>query len=473
MIKRALSTGLLITADLLTIFLVLQAAIFTRKNIMPYFGTFPEFPPIDFTFFWWIFPVWLFFIAYEGLYAKRFSFWDEVKMLWKTVFFSTLATFAILYLSKAGEQVSRTVLVLTGIIAVPVLPLIRTNAKKFLIYTGLLNSKVLVLGAGQTGKLIFNALKRDRNLGLNVVGFLDDDPAKVGGNIDGIKIHAGVDRAQKYIGRCGIESIVIAMPGCEKNKIVALVNQLQHKARNIILIPDLFGITVLGTDLQHFFQDQAIGLEVKNNLARPLNIFIKKLFDLITSIILLVLLAIPMIIIAAIIKTTSAGPAIFSQIRIGRNDKPFKCYKFRTMYNDAEERLGKLLENDTEARNEWNHHWKLSNDPRITKIGRFLRQTSLDELPQIFNVLKGDMSLVGPRPVTRQEIDEYYKDQAKLCFGVPPGVTGLWQVSGRSNTAYDYRITLDSWYVRNWNLWLDIVILFKTISVVIKKEGAV
>lgn len=473
MMKRTLTMVLLITADLFTILLVLQGAILMRKNILPHFGTFPEFPLIDFTFFWWIFPVWLFFLTYEGLYAKRFSFWDEVKMLWKAVFFSTLATFAILYLGKVGEQVSRTVLVLTGIIAIPVLPLIRTNVKKLLIYAGLFNSKVLVLGAGKTGELICNALRRDKNLGLNVVGFLDDDPAKIGERIGGIKIHAGVDKAQKYIGRCGIESIVIAMPGYDKRKFVSLVNKLQHKARNIILIPDLFGITVLGTDLLHFFQDQAIGLEVRNNLARPLNIFIKKLFDLITSGILLILLAVPMIIIAAVIKATSTGPAIFSQIRIGRNDIPFKCYKFRTMYHDAEERLNKLLDNSPEARSEWNHHWKLSHDPRTTKIGRFLRQTSLDELPQIFNVLKGDMSLVGPRPVTREEIAEYYKEQAKLCFGVPPGVTGLWQVSGRSNTAYDYRITLDSWYVRNWNLWLDIVILFKTVRVVLKKEGAV
>ncbi len=143
------------------------------------------------------------------------------------------------------------------------------------------------------------------------------------------------------------------------------------------------------------------------------------------------------------------------------------------MYNDAETRLDNLLQSNTDARNEWNHHWKLKNDPRITKIGIFLRKTSLDELPQIFNVLKGNMSLVGPRPVTKREINEYYKDQAKLCFGVPPGVTGLWQVSGRSNTGYDYRIALDSWYVRNWNLWLDIVILFKTFKVVLSGEGAI
>ena len=180
-----------------------------------------------------------------------------------------------------------------------------------------------------------------------------------------------------------------------------------------------------------------------------------------------------MAIIAIIIKLNSSGPAIFSQSRIGKNNKPFKCFKFRTMYDDADKRLSDLLENNSDAINEWNNSWKLRNDPRVTKIGKFLRETSLDELPQIFNVLKGDMSLVGPRPVTKKEIDEYYKDQAKLCFGVNPGVTGLWQVSGRSNTSYDYRITLDSWYVRNWNLWLDIVILFKTVRVVLKREGAV
>jgi undecaprenyl-phosphate galactose phosphotransferase len=142
------------------------------------------------------------------------------------------------------------------------------------------------------------------------------------------------------------------------------------------------------------------------------------------------------------------------------------------MFKDADTRLDNLLKNSEKSRKEWNNHWKLADDPRVTGIGKFLRQTSLDELPQIFNVLKGEMSLVGPRPVTKKEIDEYYKDQAKLCFGVIPGVTGLWQVSGRSNTSYDYRIALDSWYVRNWNLWLDIVILFKTFRVVIRREGA-
>lgn len=473
MFKKNIAIGLLVLMDALSIFIILEGAMFIRKEILPFFLKFPVFPEIDFTFFWWVFPVWIFFFAYEGLYTKRFSYWDEIKTIWKAVFFSTLAMFAVLYLGKVGEQVSRTVLVVMSAISIPILPIFRTNIKRLLVFMGLLKSKVLILGAGKTGRLIFNALNRDKNLGLNVVGFLDDDPEKIGKKISGIKIHPGVDKAQKYVGRCGIEDVIIAMPGCEKNKFISLINKLQHKAHNILLIPDLFGITVLGTNLQHFFQEQTIGLEVKNNLAQPTNILIKKIFDLLASVILLLVFAFPMIIIAILIKTSSKGPAIFSQERRGKNDRPFRCYKFRTMYSDAETRLNNLLVDNEDVRNEWNHHWKLENDPRITGIGQFLRQTSLDELPQIFNVLKGDMSLVGPRPVTKQEIDEYYKEQAKLCFSVPPGVTGLWQVSGRSSTSYDYRIALDSWYVRNWNLWLDIVILFKTIRVVLKREGAV
>ncbi len=187
----------------------------------------------------------------------------------------------------------------------------------------------------------------------------------------------------------------------------------------------------------------------------------------------MIVLAIPMIIISLLIKITSPGSAIYSQQRIDKNNKPFKCYKFRTMFNDAETRLNNLLQSNVAARDEWKNHWKLGNDPRITKIGKFLRETSLDELPQIFNVFKGEMSLVGPRPVTKEEIENHYKDQAALCFCVPPGITGLWQVSGRSRVSYDHRIALDSWYVRNWNLWLDIVILFKTVKVVLEREGAV
>jgi undecaprenyl-phosphate galactose phosphotransferase len=233
------------------------------------------------------------------------------------------------------------------------------------------------------------------------------------------------------------------------------------------------GIAVLGTKLQHFFREQAFALELQNNLAKPFNIFIKRSFDFIVGSFLLLLLSVPIAFMCLLIKLDSPGPAIFSQERIGRKGRPFKCYKFRTMFKDAEEKVEELLHTNENIRREWEQARKIKEDPRITKIGKFLRTTSLDELPQLMNVLKGEMSLVGPRPAIQEEIEKYYRDNtAELYFSVPPGITGLWQVSGRSTTGYAYRIALDSWYVRNWNLWLDVVILLRTVKVVLKREGA-
>jgi undecaprenyl-phosphate galactose phosphotransferase len=344
--------------------------------------------------------------------------------------------------------------------------------KKFLRRAGLLQRRVLILGAGETGRLILKALRKEPNYGYEVLGFLDDDQLKWGGLIEGIKVHRGVDQAATYIKRCNIEDIFIAMPGAGKDRLQGLINALQHKVERILFVPDIFGIAVLGTNLQHFFHEEAFALEMKNNLSNPLNMAVKRCFDLVLCAVFLPVIALPMAVLALLIRIDSPGRAIFSQERVGRRGSAFRCLKFRTMHEDAEERLDRLLAADSHALTQWETHRKLDNDTRVTKIGRFLRVTSLDELPQIFNVLRGEMSLVGPRPVTQEEIDKHYREHAELCFSVLPGITGLWQVSGRSNTGYAYRISLDSWYVRNWNLWLDVVILLKTIRIVVKREGA-
>lgn len=449
-------------------------AVFVRTSILPFFyAGFPEGMPFrGFFDIWWVFVVWVFFLYYEGLYTKRFSFWDEIRVLWKVSFFSTIGVFTIVSIGKLSDEMSRTVVALMGAISLLYLPLIRMVAKKVLRRLGFLKRRVLILGAGKTGKLIVRALKKEPNYGYEIKGFLDDDPGKFGGEMEGVKIHRGTDRAATYINRCGIDDLVIAMPGAGKERLQALINGLQHKVDRILFVPDIFGIAVLGTNLQHFFHEEAFAFEMKNNLANPFNIFIKRSFDILMSIVLLPIFFFPMALISLLIRIGSPGRAIFSQERVGRKGTTFRCYKFRTMYDDAETRLEGLLQDDPDAKNRWEQYWKLDDDPRVTKIGRFLRTTSLDELPQILNVLKGEMSFVGPRPVTQDEITRYYKEMAELCFSVLPGITGLWQVSGRSNTSYDYRIALDSWYVRNWNLWLDIVILFKTVRIVIKREGA-
>jgi Undecaprenyl-phosphate galactose phosphotransferase WbaP len=165
------------------------------------------------------------------------------------------------------------------------------------------------------------------------------------------------------------------------------------------------------------------------------------------------------------------GPAFYGHTRVGKNGKPFKCWKFRSMVMNSQEILKELLEKDPAAREEFEQTFKLKNDPRITKVGHFLRKSSLDEIPQLFNVLCGEMSLVGPRPVVEAE-RSYYADKFSYYTSVKPGITGLWQISGRSDTGYPLRVQLDSNYVKEWSLWNDIIILFKTVHVVLTRKGA-
>jgi undecaprenyl-phosphate galactose phosphotransferase len=469
--KKRLDLLVLLIVDLLTIALSLELSILIREKILPPFFGLPELSGKGPLTYWWVFPIWISFFAYEGLVTKRFSFWDEVKQLWRTIFFSTIAVFSLLFLGKMGEKYSRTVIVMMGIISFFVIPIIRINAKRLFMSLGLLKSKVLIIGAGRRGRLVVKALKEEHNLGYKVVGFLDDDPGKAGTLIDGIKVHKGIDKAERYIGRSGINAVVIAIPGATRKRLNEIINRLQHKAEHILFIPDILGIAVLGTKFQHFFREQAFAFEIQNNLAKPFNIFLKKCFDVTMGSLSLLLLSIPIALLCLLIRLDSSGPAIFSQERIGRKERLFRCYKFRTMFHDAEERLQELLHNNEDIRREWEQSWKIKKDPRITRIGKFLRKTSLDELPQLINVLKGEMSLVGPRPYLPREMN-FLKDQEEIILNVYPGITGLWQVSGRSDTCFDDRIALDSWYVRNWNLWLDIIILLKTVKVVLKREGA-
>lgn len=174
----------------------------------------------------------------------------------------------------------------------------------------------------------------------------------------------------------------------------------------------------------------------------------------------------------AVIRVTSKGPAVFSHERVGRGGEPFRCLKFRTMHADAETRLRALLTQDPKAKIEWEKSRKLKNDPRVTPVGKFLRKTSLDELPQFLNVLKGDLSVVGPRPVVQEELLRYYRDKAPKILSIRPGITGLWQISGRSNTSYRKRVELDERYVENRSFAMDLKLVAKTVPALITRKGA-
>ena len=199
---------------------------------------------------------------------------------------------------------------------------------------------------------------------------------------------------------------------------------------------------------------------------------VKTAFDYILTLVGAVFIIPLFFYIAYRIKKEDPGPVFFAHTRIGKDGKPFPCYKFRSMVVNSQEMLQKYLVKNPAAREEWERDFKLKDDPRVTPIGKFLRSTSLDELPQIFNVVRGEMSLVGPRPVIQEELDKYYGETAKLYCTVKPGITGLWQVSGRSDIGYDERVALDATYIKYRSMWGDIVILWKTIGVVLMKKGA-
>ena len=212
-------------------------------------------------------------------------------------------------------------------------------------------------------------------------------------------------------------------------------------------------------------------LRLKNHLANRWNIVLKTVFDYVLTIAGMLLILPILALIALKIKLDSPGPIIYDGVRLGKNGKLFKCYKFRSMYINGNEILDKYFQEHPEMYAEWKTYHKLENDPRVTKFGAFMRRTSLDELPQIFNVLFGDMSLVGPRPYLPEEKDEM-GEFAKTVLMAKPGITGFWQTSGRSDVSFDERVKMDCWYVCNWNLWMDVVMLFKTFAVVAMRKGA-
>lgn len=472
-IRRGLQTFCLIAIDLCAYYASLLLAWIARSEFMPYFMTAPPalFSYSYFLELWWMPAAFVFFMLYEGLYKSNRPFWDEARITIKALSLAVLSLAVIVTLGKMQENISRLVLLGLWAASLFVFPIFRLWGKKLLYASGIMKERVLILGAGASGRLVIDGLQREKYMGYEVVGFLDDDDAKKGKTISGKKVFGKIKYFPRFIKELGITTAIIAMPSLSTERLSAITASVQKHASNTMVIPDLKGIALLNTDLLHLFYEEIFLMNIKNNMKSGFNRFVKRLFDIIACLAFMPFLLPLTGIIWLIIRFETPGAAIYAHDRIGRDKKVFRCYKFRTMQKGAEERLKELLENNAEIRNEWKKNWKLKDDPRITKTGRFLRKTSLDELPQIFNVIKGEMSLVGPRPYLHREKKDI-REQIEIICSTRPGITGLWQVSGRSDTGYRHRMKLDAWYVMNWSLWLDMVIILRTISVIIKREGA-
>ncbi len=267
------------------------------------------------------------------------------------------------------------------------------------------------------------------------------------------------------------ETLFIASRGLKFKTLQKYLNRYTLYIEEIYTVPYLEDINFTQSKIIELFNVKTSLIKIENNLLKKSSLVIKIVFEKIAVLLSLPFFAILHLLILIVIRLDSEGEAIFKQKRVGKNRRIFECYKYRTMKNDSEKILQEYLKRNPQEVEHYKMHHKYRNDPRVTKVGKILRRTSLDELPQLLNILKGDMSLVGPRPYIPSEIKSL-GGEADMIFRVKPGITGLWQVSGRSNLSFRERVKLDVWYIQNWSLWMDIVIIIKTIKVVLFKTGA-
>ncbi|WAL61977.1 undecaprenyl-phosphate galactose phosphotransferase WbaP [Thermocoleostomius sinensis] len=407
--------------------------------------------------------------AIMGLYpGVAISPVDELRWtsLSTTLMYLTLT--AMLLLGRDGEVYDRGVFVLSWLLSIVLVLVGRALVRSLFAHRRWWGYPVIVLGAGKTGDMVIRTLRHRPSIGLKPVLVLDDNPDKHG-VLQGIPVVGGVALAPKLARRRNIPYAIVAMPGVPRDRLLTLIERYGTAFPHLLIIPDLFEFSSLWVSAKDM--GGILGLEVRQTLLLPGPRLAKFLIDLVATLIggLVIL---PLIgVIALLIRLDSPGPIFYSQLRIGQNGQHFKAWKFRTMIRNADEALQAYLDRHPDLREAWERDQKLRRDPRITRIGGFLRRTSLDELPQLWNVLRGEMSLVGPRPIVDEEVQKY-GNKFELYKKVLPGLTGLWQISGRNNITYEERVSLDAYYVRNWSVWLDVYILLRTIWVVVKGEGA-
>jgi len=361
-----------------------------------------------------------------------------------------------------------TAFLISGIFSTIILLTVRSATHWFLNITKLGGIPTVIYGSGKTGKLVTDCLLGSIRTGYAPVLILDDKPLG-DDDYNGIPIIHDTSVGQEIVKRYNIKMAIVAMPSLDPVKLKQLQNTSVRYFRYNVLIPNFYNISSIWMSVRDF--SGVLGIDTSNKLNMTFNLLVKRFMDL-AIVIIGGLIILPFLLITALlIKLDSPGPVLYKQKRVGINGKHFYTYKFRTMSADADKKLQNLLETDPEFKKEWQENYKVHKDPRITKIGKILRRTSIDEFPQLINILKGEMSLVGPRPIIDDEIEKYGDDFTRV-FSVKPGLTGLWQVSGRSDSNYLDRVAYDIYYQQSWSVWLDLWIIFKTFGVVIIGKGA-
>ena len=410
------------------------------------------------------------FLGQSRSYRQMKPIVDTMRDIFQSVLAGWIASIIIIYFLKASNQSSRLFIILFGLFVLVNVCLIRYCVLKFIKRRNLFHEPIILIGAGLTAEKLIKFWREDLGYRYKVIGLIDDHPISATLPKE-FPILGGFDEARRIIRAANVKTIIIAAPGLGKERLQALISDIQPHVKNISFVPDLIGTPMSSVELSLLFSEKILLLNLRNNLSRPYNRVIKRIFDLTLTIVGGLMISPVLLAIALAVAIDNRGRVIFAHRRVGAAGKKFPCYKFQTMIPDAEAKLKEYLAENPEARREWEETFKLTHDPRVTKLGNFLRRTSLDELPQLWNVIRGEMSLVGPRPIVQAEVVRYGKN-IREYYMVLPGITGMWQVSGRSDTTYPERVAMDTWYVRNWSVWIDLMYLFKTVKAVFKGKGA-
>ena len=434
--KKQLCVLVILAVDIFGIWLCFGLAVVLKNllygdSVLLDIGRYQGFAPS------YVIMIFLFF--YQGIYSRRYDFWHESRILVRSCFFGLLLSLALLAFIKVNYEFSRASFILSFAFMAVVLPLFKLVTKKKLFKFGLWRKRAKILGEGEEFE---SAVLESAYLGY---------VRALGGDYDVL-----------FIGGSRLDA----------KALNELIEHNIRKNKEILFTPVLRSYDFTQTDIYSVFASRTSLFAIRNSLKSPLNLALKRGLDL-----ALIFLALPLLVpifgvIALMMKLKEpTGRIFFSHQRMGFGGKPFGCLKFRSMKENGDEILAQYLKQNPQEVEYFEKYHKYEHDPRITKLGDFLRKSSLDELPQLINVLKGEMSIVGPRPCAqyeRKDMGEY----ADLNLAVKPGITGLWQVSGRSDVDFATRAGMDTWYMKNWAIWHDIVIILKTVKVVLAREGA-
>ena len=391
--------------------------------------------------YYWMMAIVLVILAVKRTYTSRYDFWSDTKLVLYAYSISVLVVLSVLSLAATSKEYCPFTLLKFFALAVLITLFFKRILKHFLFSFDIFKVRIKVLATGDHAKLLAKELADNW--------------------------YFGYKQSEK-----NYDIVLISSKMFDTATLQEKIYSYSKQTKDIYLIPYIDHLDFSHTTILDFSNIRLSALHIENRLLNKENILIKTLFEKTMVLILFIFALFLHLLLWLLIRMDSKGPVIFKQKRLGKHGRVFSCYKYRTMYVDNEELLQNYLQEHPEEIDHYEKYHKYKNDPRITRFGKFLRQTSFDEFPQFYNILRGDMNLIGPRPYMLSEKEKIGEKNIETILESKPGLTGLWQVSGRNELSFDARVKLDIWYIQNWSLWIDFVIFIKTLKVVFSKVGA-